>query len=304
MNYLAISFYEFSPLKDLEKKRKELEKILRSFSVKGRIYLSEEGINAQLTIEESFFKEFLSWKESSDYKNAELKVQKTFEHAFARLSVKIREQLCAFDEKVDFNSSGPKLSPKEWKKLLEKKEKNIHVIDVRNQYESKVGHFEGAILPDLETFREFPDYTKSLEKTIDKENDVVMMYCTGGIRCEYYSSHLRKKGFKKVYQLKGGVIAYANEVGVDHWKGKLFVFDDRLTVSLGEDKTISFCSYCNEKSDTYYNCANMDCNKLFICCPDCAKTHQGLCSKECECGRVRAFDSSDHPKPFRRLSES
>ncbi len=188
--------------------------------------------------------------------------------------------------------------------MLDQKPAGCHIIDVRNDYESEVGHFKGAIKPPLGAFREFPGYTEELEKTVDKEKDTVLMYCTGGIRCEYYASYLKNKGFRSIYQLDGGVIQYANEVGAEHWKGKLFVFDDRLTVALGDEETLSHCIHCGASADTYYNCANMDCNALFTSCHSCASKMQGLCQDACKEGRVRAFDPSKKPKPFPRLSES
>ena len=133
-----------------------------------------------------------------------------------------------------------------------------------------------------------------------------MMYCTGGIRCELYSALLKDEGFETVYQLKGGVIQYGLQEGKQHWRGKLFVFDDRMVVPISgdNDEVISKCRFCDEKSDTYYNCANMDCNELFIACPKCVSARKACCSENClEHGRVRAFHSDARPKPFRKLSK-
>jgi UPF0176 protein len=128
-----------------------------------------------------------------------------------------------------------------------------------------------------------------------------MMYCTAGIRCELYSALLKEKGFKKVYQLDGGVMKYGKEVGKDLWKGKLFVFDDRLSVPIDgkSDEVISICSECKKPSDVYYNCANMDCNALFLSCPECAEKRKGCCCAVCQrAERVRPFNGLS--KPFRR----
>ena len=128
-----------------------------------------------------------------------------------------------------------------------------------------------------------------------------MMYCTGGIRCELYSAIMKKEGFENVYQLHGGVINTVLQEGSDHWKGKLFVFDDRLTVPIGENgEPIAHCTQCQAPCDVYYNCANMDCNKLFICCLSCLKTHQGCCSASCkDTGRVRPY--KEDAIPFRKF---
>lgn len=131
------------------------------------------------------------------------------------------------------------------------------------------------------------------------------MYCTGGIRCEFYSPVMKERGFDNVFQLQGGVIAYGLKEGKKHWRGKLFVFDDRLVVPIaeGNDETISSCKFCKKPSDVFYNCANMDCNDLFLSCKECAKEHKGCCSDTCmSAPRVREMDQSDgRPTPFRKL---
>jgi len=177
------------------------------------------------------------------------------------------------------------------------------IIDVRNAYESEIGHFEGAHLPKLGTFRQFPEYARELKQDYDPESTKVMMYCTGGIRCELYSALMKKEGFVNVVQLEGGVINYGLNEGNEQWRGKLFVFDDRLAVPIDgkEAETISSCRQCSEPSDTYYNCANMDCNELFLSCPSCAEAFLGCCSQLCQSApRLRSFIKTDRPKPFRK----
>lgn len=177
------------------------------------------------------------------------------------------------------------------------------VLDVRNQYEWEIGHFEGAVLPPLNTFREFPAYAEALRQQVDPEKTKVMMYCTGGIRCELYSAVMKNRGFKDIYQLDGGVINYGLQEGSQHWKGKLFVFDDRMAVPIdGKENTpIATCKFCPAPCDTQYNCSNMDCNALFICCPDCIESTLGCCSDTCkEAPRLRVFDSKAGNKPFKR----
>ncbi len=186
--------------------------------------------------------------------------------------------------------------------MLENDSKRV-LIDVRNEYEWKVGHFKGADLPPCDTFREFKDYADSLKDKVDAKNTPVMMYCTGGIRCELYSAVLKSKGFEKVYQLEGGVINYGLKQGSDHWLGKLFVFDDRLTIPISEEATpvIGQCHHCHQPADTYYNCANMDCNCLFICCKECALKFIGCCQDSCcDAERVRPFNKDQAHKPFRK----
>lgn len=307
--YWVISFYHFFSLEDPEKEARVLRKYFSNKDFKGRIYLSKEGINAQLSGEENQAKAWMQWIQQRDlYTEISLKIQTYPEHAFYKMQVKVREQLVALDQKVDLDQRGQSLTPKKWKEKLEAKEPNTLLIDVRNRYESEVGHFEGAELPDCENFREFPKYTEKLLADKDPKTTEIMMYCTGGIRCEYYSSFLKSKGFQKVYQLQGGIIQYGQEQGKAHWKGKLFVFDDRLVVPICEQDPccpISQCQHCKKSCDTYYNCANMDCNELFVACRNCSLSYEGCCCSLCQRqGRVRPFDSSLSPKPFRKKSKA
>jgi UPF0176 protein len=196
--------------------------------------------------------------------------------------------------------AGEHVSPEVWKKMLQEKDDETLVLDVRNDYEWKIGHFEGSELPKLETFRQFPEYARKLKEEKDPKKTSVMMYCTGGIRCEFFSAIMKKEGFENIYQLDGGVINYGLKEGGDHWNGKLFVFDDRLAVPMEEGKApISNCIHCGVSNDVYHNCANMDCNELFLCCSKCLKERNGCCSKECECAeRIRPYQ--ENGKPFRK----
>ena len=159
-------------------------------------------------------------------------------------------------------------------------------------------------MPPLDTFREFPQYAEELRQKYDPAETKVLMYCTGGIRCELFSSLLQAKGFESIFQLQGGVIQYGNEVGNKYWRGNLFVFDDRLVVPISSapNEPISRCSFCSVFSDIYYNCANSECNELFLACISCAAKHLGCCSNPCKnSGKNRIFEITDKPKPFRKL---
>lgn len=200
------------------------------------------------------------------------------------------------------SKTGEHVSPKQWKEMIEKKDGHI-LLDVRNDYEWKIGHFEGAELPPCETFRDFKEYADGLREKVDPTKTPVMMYCTGGIRCELYSSILKERGFDKVYQLDGGVINYGLKEGSDHWLGKLFVFDDRLAVPISKKEVpvIGKCQFCQKPNDTYLNCANMDCNNLFLCCKDCMQEYKGCCKEECKnAERVRPYQEHSAHKPFRK----
>lgn len=300
--YVALAFYQFVALEEPLAEVKKHKKFFDGRECTGRIYISEEGINGQLsgTLEES--EAYMAWlKADPRFSTVHFKLHPVSEQIFPRMSIKYREQLVALDQKIDPSEGGEHVSPEKWKEMIESGE--YLMLDVRNRYEWEIGHFEGAVLPPLEKFRDFPDYAEKLKNEVDPASTKVMMYCTGGIRCELYSALLKKKGFKNIFQLEGGVIHYGLQEGTAHWKGKLFVFDDRLAVPIDgkECEPIAHCVYCPTACDTYYNCANMDCNELFICCPTCLENNKGCCSPPCTMmPRLRSIDARSGNKPFRR----
>lgn len=299
MDHLILAYYIITPIAAPELEVKRHKDFFEKRNFRGRIYISGEGINGQASGIEKDAEEYMAWmREDPRFADAKFKIHRASEHPFPKMTVKYRKQLVAMDQTVDFSKRGEAVPPKEWKKMLEEEEKKI-LLDVRNDYEWKAGHFEGAELPQLEQFRHFPKYAKELREQYGV-NTPVMMYCTGGIRCEYYSALLKEEGFEKVYQLDGGVIQYGLEEGSTHWKGKLFVFDDRMVVPLGsKNDVIARCIYCDTLCDVYYNCANMDCNGLFFSCLDCLRSHIGCCKETCQTGRVRPYHEDG--KPFRRM---
>lgn len=300
--YLVVAYYYFCQIEDPNQEVLSHKNFFKDKDAKGRIYISKEGFNGQLSACAEDAKSYMRWLEGR-FVNIVFKIQEDKEHSFCKMTIKHREQLVAFDRTVDLSKQGEHIAPEAWQKMLEKKDEDTIVLDVRNDYEWDVGHFEQAKRFPYSSFREFPKYTKELKKQTDPKKTKVMMYCTGGIRCEYYSAYLKEEGFEKIYQLEGGVINYGQKVGSKYWKGDLFVFDDRLTIPISSEhsETIGTCLFCKEKTSTYYNCANMDCNELFLSCLRCVKTHNGCCSDTCTKGRVRSFDASSKPKPFRKL---
>jgi UPF0176 protein len=303
--YFILAYYGFTHIENPLAEVAKHHAFFQNRDAKGRIYISHEGINGQMSAQDSDAQAYMDWmKQDERFQEIDFKIHHYREHAFPRMTVKMRKQLVAIDVPVDMAETGERVSPKRWKEMLEERTEETLLMDVRNDYEWKIGHFDGAVLPSAQTFREFPAYAQKLKETVDLEKTKVMMYCTGGIRCELYSALLKQEGFKNVYQLDGGVIGYGLFEGNKHWQGKLFVFDDRLAVSIDEKEpslAISHCSYCEELSDTYYNCANMDCNELFLCCPGCAEKLQGCCQSACrEAPRLRPFQKEERPKPFRK----
>ncbi|HSX04194.1 MAG TPA: rhodanese-related sulfurtransferase [Rhabdochlamydiaceae bacterium] len=303
--YLILAFYHFTPIENPHEEVAKQHAFFENRDVTSRIYIAHEGINGQMSASVEDAEAYMQWlKQDPRFQNIDFKCDPYHEHILPRKTIKFREQLVALDLKPDLTQRGTPVPPKEWKEMLETRDEDTVLIDVRNDYEWKVGHFEGADLPDLEMFREFPLYAEKLKKNLDTEKTKVMMYCTGGIRCEFYSALLKKAGFKNVFQLQGGVINYGHQEGGAHWRGKLFVFDDRLAIPLteeGESEVISCCHHCEIPSDTYYNCANMDCNALFVCCLTCAEKYGGCCSEDCtKADRVRPYEKREKPKPFRK----
>ncbi len=301
-HYLVLAYYHFV---DLPNPREEVARHKEFFvgkDVTCRIYLSVQGINGQLSARLSDAQAYMEWMQSRpEFSNIVFKLHEHFEHAFPRITVKYRKKLVAIDADVDLSKRGEHVSPRRWKEMIECEKEKV-LIDVRNDYEWKIGHFEGSELPPCKTFRDFVEYADKLKEKIDPAKTPVMMCCTGGIRCEIYSSILMQRGFEKVYQLEGGIINYGEKEGNKYWKGKLFVFDDRLGVPLSDENSsvIGTCHHCGNANDTYYNCANMDCNELFLCCPDCLPIHSGCCQESCKTAeRVRPYHQIGH-KPFRK----
>lgn len=303
--HLILAFYHFVEIEDPHLEVKKHLDFLKGRDIRCRNYISHAGINAQMSATKEEAQNYMDWLKSDPrFSSVYIKIDPYHEHVFPRANVKFRKQLVALDAEPDLANGGEHLSPRQWKEKLEERDENTLLLDVRNDYEWKIGHFEGAELPTLETFRQFPEYVRRLKEERDPKKTKVMMYCTGGIRCELFSALMKEEGFEQVYQLNGGVIGYGHEEGSSHWQGRLFVFDDRLTVPISkgdEDNIISRCMCCDTPSDAYYNCANMDCNELFILCPPCAEKMMGCCSEDCmQSERLRPYDKAGRPKPFKK----
>jgi UPF0176 protein len=301
--FFVLAYYHFTSIPDPHQEVMAHKEFFKDRNITSRIYLSEQGINGQMSGKREDAEAYMNWLHSNPlFEQMPFKIHTYHENVFPRQTVKYRKQLVALDEEVDMTQTGQHVSPQEWKALLEKDNRPL-LLDVRNEYEWQVGRFKGAECPPCETFREFKAYAENLKNEVDPAQTSVMMYCTGGIRCELYSSLLKKEGFNEVYQLDGGIINYGLKQGSDHWLGKLFVFDDRLTVPISENPTpvIGTCHHCQTPNETYYNCANMDCNHLYLCCQSCLQKFSGCCSTNCQnAPRVRPYHQEDVHKPFRK----
>ncbi len=303
MPFEVILYYNFSLIEDPETFCKNHKAFLTDLGLKGRVYIGEEGINGTLggtPGQIQRYKDFL--RSIEGFEDTEFKTDKHDEIPFAKLICKVREELVAIHhDGLDPKEGGRYLSPKEWREVMEN-EDDFVLIDVRNNYESRVGYFEGAIKPDVENFYDFPKWLDQKEKEIPKEKKV-LMYCTGGIRCEKFSVLMKKKGWSDVNQLHGGILKYAKEEGGRHFKGKCFVFDDRLVVPVNKEnlEPIARCEITGKPADSYINCANMECNKLFVCSEKGAEIMEGCCSEECKQSEYRRpFDPENAFRPFRK----
>lgn len=282
---ITLSFYRYVIIDTPNEYRDELYKRWDTLNVKGRIYVAREGINAQLSVPEEHFETFRKDIDNDKYlTNVPFKIAVEDDgKSFYKLLLKVRKKIVADgldDNAFDVTNVGKHLSAKEFNEALE--QEGTVVVDMRNHYESEVGRFENAICPDVDTFREELEWvTENLKGKKDKK---VLLYCTGGIRCEKASAYFKHEGFKDVNQLHGGIIDYARQIkqeGLESkFKGKNFVFDERLGEKITHD-VISVCHQCGEPCDEHTNCANDDCHLLFIQCEKCKEKMKNCCTPEC-----------------------
>jgi len=283
---LTISFYKYSKIGNTELLRNHLFLFWDSIDVLGRIYIAHEGINAQLSVPADNFEAFKNHLDTIVFLE-NVRINIAIEHdlfSFLKLKVKVRDKIVSdglSDETFDASNRGIHVNASEFNALIE--DENAVVVDMRNHYESEIGHFKNAITPDVDTFRESLDLIEEDLKDY-KESKKLVMYCTGGIRCEKASAYYKHKGFKNVYQLEGGIINYARqaaELGVENkFIGKNFVFDQRRAEKISED-VIANCHQCGEPADIHVNCANAACHLLFIQCDACKEAMENCCSTNC-----------------------
>ncbi len=287
--YMTISFYIYHIIENPTLFRDFLFFNFSQISVLGRVYVAHEGINAQVGVPISQFELFREFLDSVSFlQDLRLNIavdESEAEFPFLKLKIKVRNKILADglnDKDFDVTDKGTHLNAKEFNELTSKE--GTILIDFRNHYESEVGHFKGAILPDVDTFR---DSLPLIEDEILKgqEDKNIVMYCTGGIRCEKASAWFKHKGFKNVHQLEGGIIKYANDCKAEGLEnkfiGKNFVFDERRGERITDD-IVSVCHQCGSPADTHTNCANEACHLLFIQCEKCAKSLSSCCSTECQ----------------------
>lgn len=286
--YVTISFYQYANITHPRLLRDHLFLKWSKLDIIGRTYVSKEGVNAQIAVPTEKLSQFREELHEIDFLtgirlNFAVADSET-EFPFLKLKIKVRDKILADglnDETFDVTNKGKHLNAEEFNKLTDYPDTIL--IDFRNHYESEVGYFKGAILPDVDTFRESLPFIEN-EYLKGNEDKNIVMYCTGGVRCEKASAWFKHKGFKNVHQLEGGIIKYANDVnenGLENkFIGKNFVFDERRGERITDD-IIAVCHQCGESADTHTNCINDACHLLFIQCESCKTKMENTCSDEC-----------------------
>lgn len=285
----TISFYKYFSIKDPKKFRDILYIKLTSFQVLGRIYVAHEGINAQVSIPTSQYDEMIDFLYNFHpmLKNLRMNIALDHRKSFWALRLKVRDRIIADgikDNSFNPSDTGCHVKAEEVNDMLA--DPDVVVVDMRNYYEYEVGHFDNAIEVPARTFRE--QLLKVVSMLYEKRDNRILLYCTGGIRCEKASAWMKHNGFKDVCQMEGGIIEYVQRARTQglpiKFKGKNFVFDERLGERVSSD-VLSYCHQCSAPCDDHRNCDNSYCHSLFIQCSSCFEKYHGFCCLEC-CEKV------------------
>jgi len=282
---ITASFYKYITIEDPSIFRNNLFLLLNKLEIFGRIYVSNEGINAQISVpEKNWGILYIKLETIRELKKITIKKALQEGKSFYKLTIKVRDELVAYglsSKSYNMKHVGKHLDAVEYNNAIENPKTTV--VDMRNYYESEIGRFENAIIPNVETSKELLPEVKKILK--GKEKDQILLYCTGGIRCEKASAYLIESGFKNVSQLSGGIIQYTHDIKEkdleSKFKGKNFVFDQRLGERVTDD-IISNCHICGDVCDEHTDCKNDACHILFIQCLNCSEKYQGCCSTECQ----------------------
>ncbi len=278
--YPVILFYKYIAIADAEDFAAKQRELCTSLGLKGRVLIAAEGINGTLAgPAEAVHRYVGELKADPRFSDVVFKFSAGDAGTFPKLVVKVRSEIVTLNAGAITPDKGNQLSPADWKRMLEETPDAVP-LDVRNRFESDAGKFENAVVCDIEHFRELPQYIDRLEGLKDK---TVLMYCTGGIRCEKASALFRSKGFENVFQLHGGIAAYQEEFGNEHWQGECFVFDQRMTVRVEEGLVqIGRCVHSGRATSRFVNCLHDPCHKLFLLSPEAeSENRDHLLCPEC-----------------------
>src|SRR5690606_5625802 len=287
MEYQVLLYYKYIEIEDPQAFRDAHFEFCSSLGLRGRILVATEGINGTVsgTVEQTE-KYMEHMRNDPRFSDMVFKIEKSEGHAFKKLKIKVKPEIVNLSLEEDLNPNevtGKHLSPKEFYETMQNED--VIILDARNTYEYDLGHFKGAIRPDIETFRELLKWV--VENLSEHKDKKILTYCTGGIRCEKFSVFLVKVGFKDVYQLEGGIITYGYDPEVKGalWDGKCYVFDERISVPVnrtGEETVVGKCYHCGKPEERYVKCGNPECNKHLLLCEDCEHEHYRACSNECK----------------------
>jgi predicted sulfurtransferase len=299
--YCVVNFYHLVDISDPQDMIERHREYMKDKDVRGRIYISEQGVNAQYGGETTDAVGYAKWliEHEPKFDTLVYSVDLVEEHMFPKLRLQYKPNLISLAGGMctipvtDPTARATKVKPSDWKSMLANgiNGKRPIVLDVRNSYEWDAGHFEGAERPLEDNFHETPtestnDHVPKYLENIEPDTPV-MMYCTGGIRCDVYSTYLKQKGYDNLYTLEGGIQNYMKSEGLQHWKGSLYVFDGRMAIRPNKDRAeplepVADCTLCGDKAILpHLNCANVDCNKLFLACQRCQDSFKGCCCESC-----------------------
>ncbi|PWW02796.1 UPF0176 protein [Paenibacillus cellulosilyticus] len=285
--FRILLYYKYVAIEDYEAFAAEHLEFCKELGVKGRILIAAEGINGTLSGTWEQTEAYMAYMHKHPlFTDLLFKIDEVEKHAFTKLFVRPKKELVTlrYDTPLDPNTmSGKRLSPEEFYEHLQRED--VIVLDGRNGYEYDMGHFRNAIRPDIDSFKEFPEWIR--ENLSDAKDKKVITYCTGGIRCETLTGVLLNEGFTDVAQLDGGIVTYGKDPVVQGrlFDGKMYVFDERISVRVNqteEDVTIGKCHHCGEPTDTMLNCTEDTCHAKHFCCDDCLDVHEGYCSDSCK----------------------
>ena len=281
----VILYYAFTPIADPTALMLWQKNLCETLNIKGRIIISEQGINGTLGGKMSDLKKYVkATKDYPGFNKIDFKWSAGTGNDFPKLKIKIKDELVLFGKTDEIKvgekgiiGGGIHLRPEEVDKLVAERSEDVVFFDGRNSFEAKIGRFKDAVIANTSTTRDFIAELDS-GKFDHLKNKAVITYCTGGIRCEILSVLMKNRGFQEVYQIKGGIVRYGNKYGdTSHWEGSLFTFDDRLTIDFSNDvKMLGTCKRCEAKTKSFRNCLNDNCHQLVLLCDDCYANHKGL----------------------------
>lgn len=280
--YRVLLFYKYVNIEDPGQFMTDHLVWCNENGIRGRVFIAHEGINGTVSGKsENINKYKEELKSRAQFSDIVFKEDEADEHAFVKMHVRVKKEIVNSSlDGTRLKNGGKRLPPEQLLEFYESG-KDFIIVDARNWYESKIGHFKNAVTPPMKNFREWKNTVNGLKEYKDK---TVITYCTGGVRCEKASAYLVEQGFNDVYQLEGGIVSYTKKFPDTFWEGGIFVFDERRVVEPNTDeklKYIASCHFCGKPAAYYINCHNLYCDKIIVSCHDCKTENDYCCSNEC-----------------------